>query len=484
MRFSHEFKVGVLTLLVAAFIALFIQRTDDRPDGAVDGYLLYALVPSAEGVQVSTQVVVAGVSVGSVRELILAGPEARLSLEMVGEVQLPTDSYAELHGSSVLGDKTVVIVPGTESTLLKAGDTIATRRYGPDIEQLSGQVETIAEDVQAITASLREILADPEFKSNLDATVKNLQEVSQSIKDLSTTNGAQINEITANLREVTESLKQLLKTVGGAVGDELQVIAAATQKLDSSLADIESITAKIDGGEGTLGYLINDDKPVEQIELALSQVNTALEEVNELVGSVSDLRTEVYYDGAVMFGTTPAAEFGANPYHHQSRSALGLRLQTRDDYWYVVEVVDHPLGSFDYRQVESPQLGTVYTEYVRTRSPRVSFQFARRYSHLVLRFGLKDSSGGVGADLVLFSDRLKLSADLYDFDYGSYPVLDGTPNLQIGVQVEPYPRLVLQAGVYNTLVGARYGFATGYVGGGFHFTDDDIKWIVASLPSL
>ncbi len=484
MRFSNEFKVGVLTLLVGSFIALFIQRTDDRPDGAVDGYLLYAQVPSAEGVQVSTQVVVAGVSVGSVRELALRGAEARLSLEMIGEVRLPTDSFAELHGSSVLGDKTVVIIPGTESTLLKPGDTIETRRYGPDLEQLSEQVETITEDVQAITASLRELLADPDFKSSLDATVKNLEEVSRSIKDLSTANSAQINAITANLHEVTESLKELLETVGGAVGSELEVIAAATEKLDASLDDIQSITTKIDEGEGTLGYLINDDKPAEQIELALTQVNSTLDEVNELVGSVSDLETEVYYDGALMFGTEPGPEFGSNPYHQQSRSALGVRLKTREDYWYVFEVVDHPLGSFDFRQVESPQLGTVYTEYVRTRSTRVSFQFARRYSNLVLRFGLKDSSGGVGADLLLFSDRLKLTADLYDFDYGSYPVLDGTPNLQIGVQIEPYPRLVLQAGVYNTLVGARYGFTTGYVGGGFHFTDDDIKWIVASLPSF
>lgn len=484
MRFTNEFKVGVLTLLVGAFIALFIQRTDDRPDGAVEGYVLYALVPTAEGVQVSTQVLIAGVSVGSVRRIELEGPEAKLTLEMSGQVKLPTDSYAEMHGTSVLGDKTVVIQPGTGAELLVDGDTIETRRFGPDIDALSAQVETITADVQAITASLREVLDDPEFKASLTATVQNLEELSKTVKDISTANSAQISVIAENLRVVTESLKELLNTTGGAIDSQMAIIEQATLKLDASLADINSITSKIDAGEGTLGYLLNDDTPAQQLELTLSQVNTTLDEVNDLVGSVSDLQTDIYYDGAVLLGTQPDASFGDNPYDGQTRNALGLEIRPRDDYWYIVEIVDHPLGSFDFRQVESPELGTVYTEYVRTRATRVSFQFARRYDNVVLRFGLKDSSGGVGADLLLLSDRLKLSADLYDFDYGSYPVLDGTPNLKLGLQLEPRPHIVVQAGLYNTLVGAKYGFATGYIGGGFHFTDDDFKWIVASLPSL
>jgi len=482
---SNEFKVGLLAIFAAVFSALFILQTDDRPDGAIDGYTLYADVPTAEGVRVTTQVLIAGVAVGSVRDIALQGSQARLALEMSGDVALPVDSWAELRTSGVLGDRIVVLSPGVEQELLVDGDLLQTRPYGLDIDNLQGQLEVITGNVQAITASLRDYLEDEGVKSSLDATVKNLEQLSEEVRELSTANKSEVNAIARNLREVSESLKTIIDATGTTVEEQGAAVAEATQRLNQSLDDINSITSKIDQGQGTLGVLVNDDTPVRQVETTLAEVNTTLREVNQVVTSVSDLRTEVYYDGAYFMGQQPTS--GAltdNPVHGKSRNVLGLQIMPREDYWYVFEFVDHPVGSFDFRQVESPELGTRYTEYVRTRDVRFSFQFARRYNHIALRLGVKHSSGGVGADAYMWQDRVKVSADLYDFTYGSYPLLDGTPNLELGVRVEPYPHVFVQGGMYNTLMGARHGMHTGYVGAGLHFNDDDFKWIIATLPSV
>ena len=482
---SNEFKVGLLALFAIVFSALFILETDDRPDGAIDGYTLYADVPSAEGVRVTTQVLIAGVSVGSIRDISLEGSNARLSLEMSGDLQLPVDSWAELRSSGVLGDRLVVVIPGVEQELLVDGDVIQTRPYGLDIDNLQDQLEVITEDVQAITASLRDYLEDEGVKSSLDATVKNLEQLSEEVRELSTANKSEVNAIARNLREVSESLKTIIDATGTTVEEQGAAVADATEKLNQSLEDINSITSKIDQGQGTLGVLVNDDTPVRQVETTLNEVNTTLKEVNQVVTSVSDLRTEIIYDGAWFIGQQPTSgAFVENPVHRQARNTLGLQIMPREDYWYVFEFVSHPVGSIDFRQVENPDLGTTYTEYVRTRDVRFSFQFARRYNHLALRLGVKHSSGGVGADAYLWQDRVKLSADLYDFTYGSYPLLDGTPNLEVGLRVEPYPHVFVQGGVYNALLGARHGMHTGYVGAGLHFNDDDFKWIIATLPSV
>ncbi|MCP4806050.1 MAG: MCE family protein [Proteobacteria bacterium] len=482
---SNEFKVGLLAIFAGLFTALFILGTDDRPDGAMDGYVLYAEVPTAEGVRVTTQVLIAGVSVGSIRGIELQGGQARLALEMTGDVELPTDSFAELRSSGVLGDKLVVVTPGVEQTLLVDGDTLKTRPYGMDFQHLQGQLEVITEDVQAITAALRTYLEDEGVKSSLDATVKNLEQLSNEVRELSTGNKAEINAIARNLREVSESLNTIVNATGTTVEQQAAAIADATEKLNRSMDDINSITGKIDGGTGTLGVLLNDDGPVRQVEDTLSEMNTTLREVNTVVSSVSQLRTEIYYDGSYFIGQQPdSAAFAENPVHGKSRNVLGMQIMPREDYWYVFEFAQHPLGSFDFRQVESPDLGTRYTEYVRTQQVRFSFQFARRYDHVALRLGVKHSSGGVGADAYLWQDRVKLTADLYDFTYGSYPLLDGTPNLELGLRVEPYPHVFVQGGMYNVLLGARHGMNTGYVGAGIHFNDDDFKWILATLPSV
>jgi phospholipid/cholesterol/gamma-HCH transport system substrate-binding protein len=54
---------------------------------------------------------------------------------------------------------------------------------------------------------------------------------------------------------------------------------------------------------------------------------------------------------------------------------------------------------------------------------RFTFQFAKRFSWLTLRYGLKESTGGVGADTDLqwFNRDLRLSMDVFDASFDQYP---------------------------------------------------------------
>jgi phospholipid/cholesterol/gamma-HCH transport system substrate-binding protein len=56
-------------------------------------------------------------------------------------------------------------------------------------------------------------------------------------------------------------------------------------------------------------------------------------------------------------------------------------------------------------------------------SIRFTFQFAKRFSWLTLRYGLKESTGGVGADADFqwFDRDLRLSLDVFDASWDQYP---------------------------------------------------------------
>ncbi|MCB9759390.1 MAG: MCE family protein [Alphaproteobacteria bacterium] len=479
---TTEFKVGLLGLAAVGFTVLFVLLTDDRPDGALNGYILYADFPSAKGVQDHTQVDIAGVQVGSVVKVELVDNQARLHLEMVEQVKLPRDSTAELASDGVLGDKVVILHPGEEAALLGDGDVIASKPPMLDIDALSARGDQISKDVEAITAALRELLEDPSFKQNVSGSLGNIEQLSAELESMAAANRAEIDAIARNLRDVSENLKQILDASGQKVDQELGQVEETLDKLDRTAAQLEEIATRVNAGEGTVGYLLNDDTPAKKVEQTLDEVNAALGEVNGVLGSLNNLGTEVYYDGAIYFGS--AGDFGPNPVHGQARNAIGLNIMPREDYWYIVEVVDHPLGTFEATEYRYPDLGAAYTQYLRRDRFRFSFQFARRYGPVAFRLGIKDSAGGVGADAFLWKDRVRFSADLYDFTYGSWPVLDGTPNLNVGLKVEPYPHLFVQAGLHNVLLGARHGYYTGYVGGGIRFNDDDVRWILAALPSV
>ena len=483
-NFSREFKVGVITLIALGVVVGFTLFTDDRTGvTSADRYSLYADFPTATGVYAGTQVRIAGVTVGSVREISLVNGQARMRLEMSGDVELSRESFGVMASNGILGDKVINLTPGPPGELLVDQDILPIKITGPDLEMLSNRADQISADVEVITAKFR-LLMEGETPARIEATIKSLDETVNRVNGLTAAQSDEISAVVKNLEQASALLKLQIERTGGQVDTEMASVGAAMDKLDATLVEVEEIAAKVNRGEGTLGALVNDDGAVRELESALEEVTNTVTEVNNLVRSVTELQTEVYYDGAVYFGTNPNAPgFTENPVAGGMRNALGARLMPREDYWYNVEVVSHPIGNIDPTTTISPEYGSSWSQYTITSGYRFSFQLARRYGPMVLRFGVKDSAGGVGLDGMLLRDRVKLSVDLYDFMVGSYPVFNGTPVLNLGARVEPMKHLYLQAGAHNVLLGAQYGYFTGYVGGGFTFTDDDLRWILALLPT-
>ncbi|MBM4392515.1 MAG: MCE family protein [Deltaproteobacteria bacterium] len=475
-RFSTELRVGLLTLFVLAAVAWGIIRTDDKPGESGQPFTLYADFPTAEGVFATTPIRVAGVIVGHVEHLELVGNSARLTLAVLDHVEVPVDSYVALKSEGMLGDKSVRLVLGSSTQLVQPGDTLRTADMPPDMEKVIRQVDAISGDVKAITENVRDITGDEATREELRLTIENIRALSEQLRTIAATNSDDIAIIAANLRDVSEALKQVVEKTGGDVEGQMAQIRTATEKLDATLANVEKITAGIQAGEGTVGKLLKDDSTI----LA---VNDTIGQVNDLVGDVSRIKTEVYYRGDFYFGTEPTDPLLAeNPVAGGSRQGMGVRFMPAEDHWYVFELAGHPQGSISSEEHVFPDFGTSYEELVVKPGYRFSFQFARRWNDAVLRFGVKDNAGGLGLDYYLFRDTLMLGVDLFDFAYGSYPVLDGTPNLQANVRFLPWRHLYLEAGFDSVLMGAKYGYVTAYGGGGFYFDDRDIKFILAAVP--
>ena len=471
-RLTNEFLVGLLALAAIGLVIVGAVMTTDRPEGVSGPSHVVADCPSAEGVYSTTPIRIAGVPVGAVSRVDLDGSQARVELEIQGNVQLPTDSVVALASEGILGDKFVRVNPGKASSLLREGDTIGLDSASPDLEALERKAGLIADDVKVITGNVKDLVGDEGIQAQLRATLQNVQALSETLKDTAAGNRDELDAIAKNLREVSEALKAVVGTKGTGVDAEMAKIQTATESLDRTAQHVESIVNKIDAGEGTVGGLINDGSTLKTVNETLSEVQNTVTDVHGLIGQVSRLQTEVYYRG----------DFSGNPVAGGTRNVLGARIMPREDYWYVFEFVSHPIGSISFEDHSIPSLGTSYREYVVLPDYRYTFQIAKRFHDVVFRFGLKESSGGVGFDGLLFHDRLMLSADVYDFTYGSWPVMDGTPEVQLTARAYPLKYMYLEGGLDNVALGARYGFVTGFVGGGFRFTDNDLKFVLAALP--
>jgi len=264
--------------------------------------------------------------------------------------------------------------------------SVATRVDGL-VQREAGTVSDIIERadrsmvrIEQITADLRSITrgADP----RIDHILKNLDDASAEAKDLVTTAKGELTQTGDKLREKLD-------------------------KLDGVIGNTESITRKIDEDKGTLGRLVNDPTIADNVE----QIT---EDAKGFLGTLFGLKAYV--------GLRSEYNVGSGLLRHY----VSVELHTRPDKFYLIELEKGPRG--DYPEVtltfdptEDPNhwiRKTVIEDKI-----RFTFQFAKRFSWLTLRYGLKESTGGVGADVDLqwFERDLRLSADVFDASFDQYP---------------------------------------------------------------
>ncbi len=121
-----ETVIGAVVLATAVGFVVYAGQTRGVALGGAS-YPLTASFRSAEGVNVGTDVRLAGITVGSVTGLDLdpASFRAKMTLAVRGDLEIPEDSDVKISSESLLGGSFVELTPGGSEFMLAAGDEIA-----------------------------------------------------------------------------------------------------------------------------------------------------------------------------------------------------------------------------------------------------------------------------------------------------------------------------------------------------------------------
>jgi phospholipid/cholesterol/gamma-HCH transport system substrate-binding protein len=485
-RFTSSAKVGLFAVATGA-AAFGIYRFIDKGGTVGQGYLVYALFDDAIGIAKHSQVRVSGIPVGKIDNVRLEKGKARIDIRVNSEVPLHEDASVTKVSSSLLGEYYLAIAPGTEGrTELKDGDRIQVAVEAVTTDTLMRDLSGISQDVQRVAKSLADSVGTDEGKENLKDTLKHLAEVTKALNEtvrenresihnillqveaITAKGQPEVRQILENVRESTTDIREMLARPeetpnkgGGEVRKILDKVDRASSNLESTLAHLDSVTSRIDRGEGTVGRLTKDEKLINEVE-------GVVQTVGEFTGGISRLQAIVSLREDYQFLTSSV------------KSYMQLRLQPREDKYYVGEIVFDPRGNTTQQQTAvettNPNDPPVYFERrtVTTNAPRFSLQFAQRFGPFWGRFGIKESTGGVGLDLVLLDERFELVQDLYGF---GEVVL---PRWRLSLGYEFLHRLWLLGGTDDVLSPGRRDY---FVGVQLRFNDEDLKTILPFAPS-
>ncbi|NOZ24509.1 MAG: MCE family protein [Nitrospirae bacterium] len=493
-RVSTELKVGVFALVVLSVLSYMTFKVSGKDWLRKEGYTVYVYFSNISGLDEKTKIKVAGVDAGVIDKVTLEGNRVRLTLRIYPEIRLYGDAVASIKTSGLLGDKYLDIRPGRGEAELKEGDMIRNVHEPMDIDDMIYRLASVSDSFQTLTKNINDVLGTEETKQALKETANNLARLTENLNNAITVNDKRLretlegintltasinrlvednrNEISAtvsNLKEVTAEAPAMVRELEAAsqelkdlLKENRPKIAKLMEKTDRTMSSVQKVAEKIEKGEGTIGKLVTDERLYES-------VNKAAKGIENTISRIERFRTIISFQGEYLMRTG------------DGKGYFDLTLMPRPDKYYILGVVDDPLGSVTTTKTFTSINGvtTFEEEEVIERKIEFTAQFARRFKDSALRIGLKENTIGLGFDQFLMNDRMKLSADIWDFDNEEEGA--GNPHLKLGMDYYLFKNLFVSAGADNLLNSRWRGV---YLGGGIRFEDEDFKYLFGSLPSL
>lgn len=460
MAIAKETKVGLLVIAALGGLGWLSVQS-----GVLGGALsqptrdLASTFTDVEGISVGSSVKMAGVPVGEVTQIDLKpNSTAVVHYKVKKDIPLPVDVTAQITTSGLIGERFLALMPGSSS--LSSGTTAllpppadnattaipASGGPGSGGAGALGSFGKVGEDLQAMTGTLRQVLASPENAEKLQRIIDGLASFADNVGGLQ------------SLNNPNSPLGTLLKNDNGQTKQTLD-------DLHTAMNNFNQVMSKVNTGQGTIGRLINDPQTADKIDNALDTLGAVGERVDQF-------RTDVDFQGYSLVG-----EKGIG------KGVATLTLQPRPTRFYVVGVTSDGFASKE-RAYSDPTNPYFHKDFgARTK---LTAQFGHVFQNAVfgqdvaVRAGLKDSTGGVGVDYsiptgVSAIGNIALSSDVYDFGGSNTPGSDSA-HWDVKAKVNLWNNMLYGIAGYDNILNQEYG--SPIIGLGVHFQDDDLKYIV------
>jgi phospholipid/cholesterol/gamma-HCH transport system substrate-binding protein len=484
---SPTVKLGLFMVLAMVLAAWMILSIEEIPWFGPKGVRYRARFQSIAGLDDKAPVRLAGVRVGRVDGIRLVGREAEVELLLEWPISLPQGTVVAVVNQGLLGDKYVEIELGPEGApSLPPGSVLPGRPpFSFDgalakLEKLGGAVEEAFSGFSAgggvgdLVRSLRETAEElraviAENRGALSGTVRNFERLSASLAD-------DLPRLAARLEQLAEELRETVSENRGNLRDSLANVRELTENVKGSVANVNQISDRLARGEGTLGKLLTSDEAHTSLVGALDSLERGVNQLSQTLSRVDRLRLDLGFEAGYLDSL------------NGSRSAFRLDVLPRGDEsprLYRLELVSDPRGRLLERRetvtVTAPD-GSSSTSVTERRvrdtrrynySALLGVPFAERRG--ALWAGVIENTGGV--QLEYRTARWPVRFSLEAFDFSREEDLD--PHLRLALEWNFFRNLYLKLGYDDLLVSDDRG---GFFGAGLRWSDEDLKYLLGSVP--
>ncbi|MDP3313982.1 MlaD family protein [Lutibacter sp.] len=291
MKITREFKTG---LVFVAVIALFIWGYNFlKGFNLFDGPLttFYAEYSDVEGLNTASVVTINGVVVGKIISIEFnKDPEKRGNLivefSVENDFEFSKKSIAKIYSTSIMGGKSLAIVPSFEGEMAIPGDFLKGETesdiftsVSEKLSPLQAKVENVIVNADSLLVGFNDVL-DAKTRLNLKSTISQLNEVvtsfsktAKSVEELMLKNEVKISNTLSNSDRIASNFAKLSDSLASAN------IGMTIKNLEETINNLNGVLSSIESGKGTLGKLVKDEKMYNNLTNASKELEELLREM-------------------------------------------------------------------------------------------------------------------------------------------------------------------------------------------------------------
>lgn len=293
---KENIRLGIFVILGTLFLVMGAYLIGDRQNLFGETFELHAIFKNVNGLQTGNNVRYSGINVGTVNRITMENDTTiRVIMNMDGEMldHIKQNAIATIGSDGLVGSMIVSIVPGDEAApLVKEGDMIRTySRIGAKdmlstLNLTNENAALLTSELLRSTVALNEgrgvlgrLLYDTIMAQNLVRTAGNLRRASDQTGEILENLNSKIEEL-----DLEHSIAGILLTdslSGQQFKEVIHDIGRVSQRMDTLSITLDSLTRRINKGEGAVNYLATDTTLVRRIESTMENIEEGTAKFNE-----------------------------------------------------------------------------------------------------------------------------------------------------------------------------------------------------------
>jgi len=281
---TREIQVGV-TVLVALGITLWGVTWLKQLSLARRVRVWHVTFPQTGGLSTSDEVQVNGLRKGNVQSVALVRDHVSVDLALASDIALTTDCRVAVRNVGMMGEKVIAVDLHASGTPYAATDTIPGI-YEKGIPEVMAGVGGTIDAISELATQLKALADALDKNGNLTQTLTNLHDTSEELKAAVVENRAQLRLTIANFNASSRTVKSLTTDREAELRkalDSFERSAAGlerlTLRLDSLRATLQSVSGKVDRGDGSLGKLVNDPRLYDEARQTVTELKALLADI-------------------------------------------------------------------------------------------------------------------------------------------------------------------------------------------------------------